>query len=141
MKARAYGRRGRRRRRFDGARHRARGSGSSAYRVWLWGTLLAATLAYLIFWGPSEVLLPFIVKNEMGGTARELGFVFAHRRRGRDVRRDLMSNRDTPPAEHHVHVRGLDRLDADGRGLRLGRLPVAAHGRELRLQRRSKPRG
>ena len=38
-------------------------------RVWLWGTFLAATLAYLIFWGPSEVLLPFIVKNHMHGSA------------------------------------------------------------------------
>ena len=26
-------------------------------RVWLWGTFLAATLAYLIFWVPAEVLL------------------------------------------------------------------------------------
>ena len=32
-------------------------------QVWLWGTFLAATLGYLIFWGPSEVLLPFVVRR------------------------------------------------------------------------------
>lgn len=46
-------------------------------RTWLWGTFLAATLAYLIFLGPSEVLLPYIVKNELGGHAGDLGMVLA----------------------------------------------------------------
>jgi MFS family permease len=45
--------------------------------VWLWGTFLAATIAYLMFWGPTEVLLPFVVRNEMGGQARDLGFILA----------------------------------------------------------------
>ena len=44
--------------------------------LWLWGTFAAATLAYLLFMGPSEVLLPFLVKNDLGGTAGELGLVF-----------------------------------------------------------------
>jgi MFS family permease len=46
-------------------------------RIWLWGTLLAATLAYLLFMGPVEVLLPYVVKNDMGGGAGVLGWVFA----------------------------------------------------------------
>jgi MFS family permease len=46
-------------------------------RVWLWGTFLAATLSYLIFWGPSEVLLPFVVKQEMGRSAGDLGLIMA----------------------------------------------------------------
>ncbi len=46
-------------------------------RVWLWGTFLAATVAYLVFLGPIEVLLPFVVRNEMGGSATDLGFVLA----------------------------------------------------------------
>ncbi len=46
-------------------------------RIWLWGTFLAATLAYLLFMGPVEVLLPYIVKNDMGGGAGVLGWVFA----------------------------------------------------------------
>ena len=45
--------------------------------VWLWGTFLAATIAYLLFWGPSEVLLPYIVKNYMHGGAEDLGFILA----------------------------------------------------------------
>ena len=46
-------------------------------RVWLWGTLLSATVAYLAFMGPAEVLLPYLVKNELGDSARALGLVFA----------------------------------------------------------------
>jgi len=46
-------------------------------RVWLWGTLASAAIAYLAFMGPAEVLLPYVVKNELGGSARELGLVFA----------------------------------------------------------------
>jgi DHA3 family tetracycline resistance protein-like MFS transporter len=46
-------------------------------RVWLWGTLVAAAGAYLVFLGPSEVLLPYMVKNELHASAGELGLVFA----------------------------------------------------------------
>jgi MFS family permease len=46
-------------------------------RVWLWGTLASAAVAYFIFLGPTEVLLPFIVKNDLHASARTLGFVFA----------------------------------------------------------------
>jgi MFS family permease len=45
--------------------------------VWLWGTFLAATFTYLLFIGPTEVLLPFVVKNELHGTAGDLGLVLA----------------------------------------------------------------
>jgi MFS family permease len=65
-------------------------------RVWLWGTLLAATLAYLIFWGPSEVLLPFIVKNHMHGTASDLGFILALGGVGAMFAAIVMGNRDMP---------------------------------------------
>ena len=65
-------------------------------RVWLWGTFLAATLAYLIFWGPSEVLLPFIVKNHMHGTARDLGFILALGGVGAMFAAIVMGNRDMP---------------------------------------------
>jgi DHA3 family tetracycline resistance protein-like MFS transporter len=46
-------------------------------QVWLWGTLLSAALAYLAFMGPAEVLLPYLVKNDLGGSAGDLGLVFA----------------------------------------------------------------
>ena len=46
-------------------------------RPWLWATFLSAAIAYLLFMGPVEVLLPFIVKEELGAGAAELGLVFA----------------------------------------------------------------
>src|SRR2546430_1205150 len=46
-------------------------------RVWLWGTLGSAAVAYLVFLGPTEVLLPYVVKNDLGASSLTLGFVFA----------------------------------------------------------------
>ena len=46
-------------------------------RVWLWGTFVSAAFAYLLFMGPVEVLLPYLVKNELNGSAADLGAVFA----------------------------------------------------------------
>jgi len=46
-------------------------------RVWLWGTLLSAAIAYLVFLGPAEVLLPYLVKNELHASADTLGLVLA----------------------------------------------------------------
>jgi DHA3 family tetracycline resistance protein-like MFS transporter len=45
--------------------------------VWLWGTFAAAAIAYLAFMGPTEVLLPFLVKNELHGSAFAFGLVLA----------------------------------------------------------------
>jgi MFS family permease len=45
--------------------------------VWLWATFTSAAIAYLLFMGPVEVLLPFVVKNELHGSAADLGLVFA----------------------------------------------------------------
>jgi MFS family permease len=65
-------------------------------QVWLWGTFLAATLAYLIFWGPAEVLLPFVVKEEMGRSASTLGFILAMGGIGAMLAALVMGNRDLP---------------------------------------------
>ncbi len=46
-------------------------------RVWLWGTFLSAAITYLVFLGPAEVLLPFVVKNDLHGSAGTLGLVLA----------------------------------------------------------------
>jgi DHA3 family tetracycline resistance protein-like MFS transporter len=53
------------------------GFGFVSRHVWLWGTFLAATFAYLLFVGPTEVLVPFVVKHELGGSASDLGLVFS----------------------------------------------------------------
>ena len=46
-------------------------------RAWLWATFASAAVAYLCFMGPVEVLLPYLVKNDLEGSARDLGIVFA----------------------------------------------------------------
>src|SRR4029453_11731179 len=46
-------------------------------RVWLWGTLASAAIAYLVFLGPTEVLLPYVVKNELHASAGTFGIVLA----------------------------------------------------------------
>jgi MFS family permease len=45
--------------------------------VWLWATFASAAVAYLLFMGPAEVLLPYVVKNSLHGSAADLGLVFA----------------------------------------------------------------
>ena len=45
--------------------------------TWLWATLGAASISLLFFWGPEEVLVPFVVRNRLGGGPDDLGLVFA----------------------------------------------------------------
>jgi MFS family permease len=65
-------------------------------RVWLWGTFLAATLAYLVFWGPAEVLVPYVVKVQMERSAGELGLVLALGGIGAMSAAVLMARREVP---------------------------------------------
>lgn len=51
------------------------GIGYVRRHVWLWGTFLSATFTYLLFVGPTEVLLPYVVKTELGGSATALSLV------------------------------------------------------------------
>jgi DHA3 family tetracycline resistance protein-like MFS transporter len=44
---------------------------------WLWATLVSAAVAYLLFMGPTEVLLPFVVKHRFAHGATDLGLIFA----------------------------------------------------------------
>jgi MFS family permease len=45
--------------------------------TWLWGTLAAAAIAQLCFVGPLQVLLPLIVRENIGGGAGAYGFILA----------------------------------------------------------------
>jgi MFS family permease len=65
-------------------------------QTWLWGTLVAAAFAYLVFLGPIEVLLPHIVKYEMGRSARDLGFILALGGVGAMAAALFMGHRDMP---------------------------------------------
>jgi DHA3 family tetracycline resistance protein-like MFS transporter len=44
---------------------------------WCWATLLSAMFSLLVFIGPVQVLLPFLVKNELGLGPDALGAIFA----------------------------------------------------------------
>ncbi len=45
--------------------------------VWLWGTFLSATFTYLLFIGPTQVLLPYVVRNTLHQSASAYGIVLA----------------------------------------------------------------
>jgi len=45
--------------------------------AWFWATLASAAIAYLVFLGPTEALVPFVVKNDLHASATALGLVFA----------------------------------------------------------------
>jgi DHA3 family tetracycline resistance protein-like MFS transporter len=45
--------------------------------VWIWGTLAMATVWVVVLLGPVDVLVPYIVKNDLGGGAGALGLVYA----------------------------------------------------------------
>jgi MFS family permease len=46
-------------------------------QTWLWGTLLAFCISVLTFWGPYEVLLPYLIRNDLHGGADGYGLVLA----------------------------------------------------------------
>lgn len=46
-------------------------------RTWLWATLLSAAIFLLAYWGPVEVLVPFLVRNELDRGADAFGLVLA----------------------------------------------------------------
>lgn len=46
-------------------------------QTWIWGTLLMATVWVLLVIGPFDVLVPYVVKNDLGGGAVALGLVYA----------------------------------------------------------------
>jgi MFS family permease len=45
-------------------------------RRWLWVTFASAAVAYLLFMGPVEVLVPYVVKHDLGAAASDLGLIF-----------------------------------------------------------------
>ena len=40
---------------------------------WIWVTLIASGLFSLFYWGPVQVLLPYIVRNDLDGGAGQAG--------------------------------------------------------------------
>ncbi|HYA44228.1 MAG TPA: MFS transporter, partial [Acidimicrobiales bacterium] len=46
-------------------------------QVWLWGTFASAALTYLLFIGPTQVLLPFIIRDSLHEPASAYGLVLS----------------------------------------------------------------
>jgi DHA3 family tetracycline resistance protein-like MFS transporter len=46
-------------------------------QTWLWGTLVAASLAVLFFMGPIQVLVPYVVKNRLHAGSGSYGTILA----------------------------------------------------------------
>lgn len=65
-------------------------------QTWLWATLLMASLSLLVFYGPEEVLVPFVIKNELGGDAGDFGLVLAVAGTGYATGAFFMGGRDLP---------------------------------------------
>jgi DHA3 family tetracycline resistance protein-like MFS transporter len=65
-------------------------------RTWLWVTLLGAAAFLLAYWGPVEVLIPFRIRNELGGTAGDFGLVLACGGVGSLLAALLMGQRSLP---------------------------------------------
>jgi MFS family permease len=65
-------------------------------QTWLWATMLSATVALLVFHGPFEVLVPFVIKEKLGGSASDLGLVFAAGGAGAVLASIFMAQRGLP---------------------------------------------
>jgi MFS family permease len=63
---------------------------------WLWSTLIAASLSLLLFLGPLEVLLPFVVRNDLDAGAWGFGAVLAAAGAGSVLMSLIVSQRGPP---------------------------------------------
>lgn len=63
---------------------------------WIWVTLIVAALFTLFYWGPVQVLLPYIVRNDLGGSAGTFGLVLAADGVGSVLAAILVSQRGLP---------------------------------------------
>ena len=86
--------------------------------VWLWGTFASAGVAYLLFMGPAEVLLPFMVKHTLHGSGVQLGLVLGAGGLGSVACRLVMMRSGLPARSMTFIYVGLDARHARGRRLR-----------------------
>lgn len=71
---------------------------------WLIATLLSALMSLLFAFGPMHILLPFLVKNELGGDASDLGVVLAAGGVGAVIGSLVMGQRARFPRRHIVFM-------------------------------------
>jgi Transmembrane secretion effector len=65
-------------------------------RPWLWATLVAAAVFLLAYWGPIDVLVPYRVRNELGGGADDYGLILAFGGLGSILAAALVGRRGLP---------------------------------------------
>ena len=63
---------------------------------WLWATLVAASLSLLLFLGPLEVLLPFVVRNDLDAGAWGYGAILSAAGAGSVLATLVISQRGPP---------------------------------------------
>jgi len=73
---------------------------------WLWSTLIAASLSLLLFLGPLEVLLPFVIRNDLGTGAGGFGAVLAAGGVG-SVLMSLIVSQRGPPRRYLTFAYGM----------------------------------
>lgn len=97
---------------FAGARAELKeGYDYARSQPWLWATLLAAGLTLLAVIGPLEVVLPHLVKYQLGGDAGDLGLIYALGGVGAIIGALVLAQRGLPQRHiRHVHPLG-DRGD------------------------------
>ena len=72
------------------------GFGFVRARPWLWATLVAAAIFLLAYWGPIDVLVPYRVRNELGGDAGDYGLILAFGGLGSIAAAALVGRRGLP---------------------------------------------
>ena len=65
-------------------------------QAWLWATLVLACVSLLAFWGPVEVLLPYVIRNDLHRPATDFGLVLAASGLGGILGAVVMSRRGMP---------------------------------------------
>jgi hypothetical protein len=78
------------------------GFGFVRARPWLWATLVAAAIFLLAYWGPIDVLVPYRVRNELGGDAGDYGLILAFGGLGSIAAAALVGRRGLP--RRHITV-------------------------------------
>jgi MFS family permease len=73
---------------------------------WLWATLVAASLSLLLFLGPLEVLLPFVVRNDLDAGAGGYGAILAAAGAG-SVLTSLIVSQRGPPRRYLTFAYGM----------------------------------
>ncbi len=69
---------------------------------WLFVALVASAVTFLLTWGPWETLIPFVVRNDLGGGAEDLGLVFGAGGVGAVTAAAVLAQRGRLPAPRSI---------------------------------------